>query len=84
MITILNDGYHNVLGTGSVLVTSVCRGSAGNGVRNGNLTFRLVVDVVGLSGDGLLWDVLRDSLAFFDPRRESKGEGGVGGVGLNG
>lgn len=73
MITILCDGYNNALGTESVRMALVCRGSAGNEIRSGNLTFRVVV--VGLSRDGLLWDVLRDSLAFFDTRKESIGGG---------
>lgn len=50
----------------------VCKGSAGNEVSSGNLTFRVVVEVVGLSGDGVLWDVLRDLLAFFDTRKGSR------------
>lgn len=55
-------------------MTLVYRGSAGNEGSSDNLTFR-VVEVVGLSGDGLFWDVLGDMLAFFDTRRESRGGG---------
>lgn len=55
----------------------MCKGSAQIEVSSGNLTFRVVLKVVEMSGDGVLWDVLRDSLAFFDTRRESR-RGGCG------